>query len=329
MTEASNPPTGGTDSGGQDVSALDKSARLFGMLERDDDEAPARDTPRPVEASDQDPSEVGPDDIEVDDDQPTETTAEAKPKPTVNDDVLVTLGDGSQVTLAELKAGHLRQADYTRKTQAVAEERRQAQEVAARSQQQAAELAQQLQFVQQIAAQYLPKPPDPAMVHTDIFEYTIQKEAYERKVSEFQQLAQLQQAAAQRSEMERQQRMKVEQQKFLERMPELKDPAKFNAFKESVFKVLPEYGFTPEDTAGWLDHRVFALVSDAVKYRNIVNGKRAAVEQAKQAQPVMKPGTRNVTPPTGAQAELQRAKEQFNKSRSVKDAGAVLARLLK
>lgn len=328
MTEATNPPSGGSDSGGSNVSALDHSARLFGMLERED-EPPARDKAPVVEESDQDPSEVGPDDLGDDDVQSTEATTEATQKPTVNDDVLVTLGDGTQVTLAELKAGHLRQADYTRKTQTVAEERRQAQEIAARSQQQAAELAQQLQFVQQVAAQYLPKPPDPAMVHTDIFEYTIQKEAYERKVAEFQQMAQIQQAAQQRAEMERQQRMAVEQKKFLERMPELKDPAKFNSFKENVFKVLPEYGFTPEDTAGWLDHRVFALVSDAVKYRNIVNGKKAAVEQAKQAQPVMKPGTRNVAPASEAQSQKQRAKEQFAKTRSVKDAGAILAHLLK
>jgi hypothetical protein len=190
-------------------------------------------------------------------------------------------------------------------------------------------LAQQLQFVQQIAAQYLPKPPDPSMIDTDIFQYQRDRVAYEQKVGELQQMAQIQQAAQQRAEMERQQRMKVEQQKFLEKRPELKDPAKFAAFRDRILKVLPEYGFTPEDTAGWLDHRVFDIVDDAVKYRNIVNGKKAAVEQAKQAQPVMKPGTRNVAPPTEVQAQKQRAKEQFAKTRSVKDAGAILAHLLK
>ena len=328
MTEATNPPAGGSDSGGQDVSALDRSARLFGMLERED-EPPVRDTAPVVEESGQDPSEVGPDDLGPDDDQPTETAAEATQKPTVNDDVLVTLGDGTQVTLAELKAGHLRQADYTRKTQTVAEERRQAQEIAARSQQAAAELAQQLQFVQQVAAQYLPKPPDPALIDTDIFQYQRDRVAYEQKMGEFQQMAQIQQAAAQRAEMEMQQRSQEELKKFLDKRPELKDPVKFAAFKENLFKGLSEYGFTPADTAGWRDHRVFDIVSDAIKYRNIVNGKKAAVEQAKQAQPVMKPGTRNVAPPTEVQAQKQRAKEQFAKTRSVKDAGAILAHLLK
>ena len=39
-------------------------------------------------------------------------------------DTPVTLQDGTQVTLAELKAGQLRQSDYTKKTQALAEERK-------------------------------------------------------------------------------------------------------------------------------------------------------------------------------------------------------------
>ena len=38
---------------------------------------------------------------------------------------LITLGDGQEITLGELQRGYLRQADYTRKTQELADQRRQ------------------------------------------------------------------------------------------------------------------------------------------------------------------------------------------------------------
>lgn len=43
---------------------------------------------------------------------------------TVSDDTIVDLGNGETATVAELKQGHMRQADYTRKTQELADQRK-------------------------------------------------------------------------------------------------------------------------------------------------------------------------------------------------------------
>ena len=55
---------------------------------------------------------------DADDEIEVETVAE------LSDDTLVTLNDGTETTLSELKSGQLRQSDYTKKTQALAEERK-------------------------------------------------------------------------------------------------------------------------------------------------------------------------------------------------------------
>lgn len=67
------------------------------------------------------------DEVEPDSDEQqeeTEETEETEEKPAFDDDTLIDLGDGTQpIPLKELKAGNLRQADYTKKTQALAAER--------------------------------------------------------------------------------------------------------------------------------------------------------------------------------------------------------------
>lgn len=63
---------------------------------------------------------------EVEPDSDEESTEEAEEEePLFNDDTEIELGEGRQpVKLAELKNGYLRQSDYTKKTQALAEERK-------------------------------------------------------------------------------------------------------------------------------------------------------------------------------------------------------------
>ncbi len=56
---------------------------------------------------------------------PDEGNAQSSSATTPVEDQEITLPDGSVVKLSELKGGYLRQQDYTKKTQAIAEERRQ------------------------------------------------------------------------------------------------------------------------------------------------------------------------------------------------------------
>ncbi len=75
--------------------------------------------------------------------------------------VVVTLEDGTESTLEELVSGNLRQADYTRKTEAIAEERRALEDIKASAQNQSEEINRTyeglVEFLQGIM------PPEPSL----------------------------------------------------------------------------------------------------------------------------------------------------------------------
>lgn len=117
----------------QDTAPLDPIERLTAALTSEEEQ-----TEEPQEASDQETDEV--DDVveEVADDALEETveedeveeveedqaeTDEEETEETEETDQIFDI-DGQQVPLEELKLGYLRQADYTKKTQAIAEQRK-------------------------------------------------------------------------------------------------------------------------------------------------------------------------------------------------------------
>lgn len=95
-------------------------------MDSGDDVQPEEDTEPEAEEEQEDASEdvVEPDtDEESEEEQPEEEPE--SDTPTITDDTEIDLGEGKQaVKLSELKAGYLRQSDYTKKTQALADERK-------------------------------------------------------------------------------------------------------------------------------------------------------------------------------------------------------------
>ena len=120
-----------TSTGGEPL-AIDEAGKVLGKaeaLEKEHaeagDEATSGDRPRetgeetPLEHDPERPVEAEPDaGSESEDDDEDEAEADDE---LVADDGKVRLDDGSLVSIAELKKGHLRQADYTKKTQALVE----------------------------------------------------------------------------------------------------------------------------------------------------------------------------------------------------------------
>lgn len=90
------------------------------LTEADDDAEAQDDGEQPDEDAEPDEGEEEP----GEEDEPEETDEESEQQDaTLDDDTEVDV-DGSPVKLSELRSGYLRQSDYTRKTQALAEERK-------------------------------------------------------------------------------------------------------------------------------------------------------------------------------------------------------------
>lgn len=266
---------------------------LSGKSRRTNPEVEKHSEPERLSAEADDAPAQAPDDgADTDSDEPDTDDA---PEP-----IKYRLADGTEVTpdeIEEWRRGTLRQSDYTRKTQEIAEQRKQFEERQAEIAQKAQTFDQNINFAIQVAEQYLPKPPTSEMLDSDPIGYLQQREAYETKANELRQLYQARQQHQEAQTKERMQsfeQMKAKEAELLiAAMPQLKDKAKLETFQKDILEVLPHYGFSQDDLQQVYDHRLVRMLADATAYRKLMKSKPLAEAKGKDAAPVQQPGKRH------------------------------------
>lgn len=255
-----------------------------------------------------------------------DTSDEAAPAPqtfTVELD-----GKEVEVPLEEAKKGYLRNADYTRKTQALAEARKAAQ---AELEQVSRERAQYAQLIPAIAAQLqatLPQPPDKTLLETDPAEYVRQDVRY-REHAERLAAAQFEHSRVQGAQSQEQQanlqRMVEEGRgKLLEAIPEWRDEAKRKEGLGKVREYGKKLGFTDAELDQAYDHRAVVAVEKARRYDELMAGAnrpKPVVNPGPKAAPV---GSSNATPRRTSDAT--KAKQRLAQTGSVSDAASIFER---
>lgn len=232
----------------------------------------------------------------------------------------------------ELKDAFLRQSDYTRKTQEVAEARKQVEQ----TWRQAQETAQQLEQTQRVLAQFaqavVGQAPDLSLAQQDPQTYLVQKGLYEQRMSQLQELMShgqmLSQQQQQMSQRAQQQYLAEQSNKLLEAIPELRDQNKRAAFRDQAIQTAQAYGFAPDEITAIADHRMLLVLRDLAK------AQRQASRSA-EAQASVKKKLANVPPkvakPQASNGDSpvrdEEAKRAFMKSgRTLKDAMRYLDR---
>jgi len=223
-------------------------------------------------------------------DEPEETDEGPEQVLTVEEygDVLVDV-DGEPTPLSEVLAGTQRQADYTRKTQALAEERKKAQAEIAEKQ---AALDAREQQLRDLEAELGEEEPDWAkLAEEDPLGYGVEKEKWERK----------QKVRAQR-EAELKQRQEKAKQEFIaqtadvavQKIPEWADVKKFDEGAAARKAAALEAGFTEEEYRSTPDFRIAVLLEKAARY-DALQGEQSkksvrAEKKIAKAPKVLKPG---------------------------------------
>lgn len=291
--------------------------------EPDDDEEEAA----PSGDDDSDDSEES-DDAEDSESDTEEQDAAKEAEEVEFDGKKLAIPKGTPPALVEaVKAlGNDLKADYTRKTQEVAQERQQVQQARQSVGQQIAHAQQAAQALAQIAQSVLGEEPGLDLAQQDPQTYLVQQGLYRQRVQVFNQLQQQAQAAQQQAlEMQAQQvaeNKTREQAALFAAMPELKDEAKRAAFAERALKVAEKYSL-PKETlfSDSTNHNLFLMLRDLAEYEKLkaqtgsVKQKLAAVQP-----PKVHKSSASVAPSEQKAVRSKEAKQQFMKSdRSMKD----------
>lgn len=240
----------------------------------------------------------------------------------LSDNDRVRLADGTVTTVKDLKEGSLRQSDYTRKTQAIAQER----ESITAERQKVGQLAQQLDQQLAVATQWLEmtKPARPAVSYAEDpmahGEYQNAMQQWNEARQWIGQHLQTKQQALTAAQTENLQRYKASEAEALRSaIPALRDPAKMSAFKAEAAKIAPDYGIKPEELEGVVDHRQWLVLRDALAYRRL-KAKAPAVKQAIEAKPALITGQKRPNPGQ-AQQRVRRDRTERLKREGTVDAG--------
>lgn len=285
-----------------------------------------------VVAASDDESESGADELsdELTDEQSEseeDTQEEEKPSTfTIKVD-----GKDVEVTLDELQKGYSRTQDYTRKTQQVAEMRKQteAQLTAIRAErEQYAQLLGALS--EQVKAAAEPQIDWDRLYQEDPIEYVRQREVMRENREKAAAIQAEQQRLAEISQQEQMQKLQThkakESQALLEAIPTWKDPAKAKAEKAMLIEFGQKMGFTPQELSHIYDHRVVLALRKAALYDQM-QAKRQGIKPVTNNGP--KPAKPGAAGRVSQMSDAVRAKQRLAKTGRVDDAASAIELLLR
>lgn len=241
--------------------------------------------------------------------------------------------DGTEVTvtLDELQKGYSRTQDYTRKTQQIAEIRRQVEseaEAIRAERSQYAQLLGALESQVQQAAQ--PNIDWDRLYQEDPIEWVRQKEVMRENQAKAQAIQFEKQRLAEISQQEQAQQMQAylaqQREELLKVLPDWKDPNKAKKEKELLIDFGQKAGFSTDELKNIFDHRVVNVLRKAALYEQMMSKRQNIKPVTNNGPRPAKPGAAGRISQT---SEATRAKQRLAKTGRVQDAASAIELLLK
>ena len=322
----------------QAMNVADAATAISAMMAPEEGQAEV-DEAQPVEESEEDTETAASEEESSGvEDAPDEETAEEQSEDSEEQEeqdqaqTFTVKVDGKEVavTLEELQHGYSRTQDYTRKTQQIAEVRKQVEQ---ETQAVRAERQQYAQLLGALQAQLQATEPQVDMdrlYHEDPIEWVRQKEVMRERQEKSYAIQAEQQRLSTLSQYEQQRAMEetLSSQKdaLLAALPTWKDPKTARAEKALVVESAKAAGFSEEDLKSVYDHRLVLLLRKAGLYDQMVS-KRQGIK------PVVNNGPRPAKPGAAGRVstttESTRAKQRLAKTGRIDDAVSAIELLLK
>jgi hypothetical protein len=318
-----------------DLTTDEAANALMDYLEAEDS---VEEEPEATEEPETESDDVEQDDDTEQDDEVDEEVEEDEPEPEEEDqedDVpetyIVTIdGQDVEVNRDELLSGYQRQADYTRKTQEVAEQRKQFEQEKQQVQQQRDVYFQQLDATLNHLNQMVTQDQNidwTRLREEDPMQYMLMRDQANERQQALQQADQHRQYMLQTQQQEQQEQqskyLQEQRDKLLTVWPEWRDPSKAQANKQAISNFLLDNGFSNDEISGLADFRTLQIVEKARKYDELQKSKPAIRKKVKSAPKVQKPQAQR----TKSQLQGEARKKQINRLKqtgAVNDAAALL-----
>lgn len=322
----------------QSMNVADAASAISAMLAPEkgqaelDETQPAEESEEDLEAAASEEDESGVEDA-PDEETPEEQSEEEEEQEEQEQPQTFTVKvDGKEVsvTLDELQKGYSRTQDYTRKTQQIAEVRKQVEQETHAVRAEREQYAQLLGALQAQLQSSEPQVDLERLYHEDPIEWVRQKEVMRERQEKLGAIQSEQQRLAQVSQYEQQRAMEAQlasqQEALLAALPDWKDPKKAKAEKALVIESAKAAGFTDEDLKSVYDHRLVLLLRKAALFDQMVS-KRQGIK------PVVNNGPRTAKPGAAGRVstttESVRAKQRLAKTGRIDDAASAIELLLK
>lgn len=276
---ATTPPKGSVEEAAQAL-----MARLSGTA----DTKPAPETPAPAEGAPEDPPQT----LEAapEPDAGAEVATETPTEPETPVYTVRVEGEDVEVPLDELLRGYSRTADYTRKTQAVAEARKAAEAEAQSVREARNQYAGLLDQVQTALQALTPQEPNWHDLRATLSpqDYATAQDTWREQSRRLDALKQERQRVAQQQADDLAKQVeafkRAEQDKLINAVPEWRDPTKAETERQQLLAYAKARGFTEQDLGTVQDHRLWLVLRDAQRWH-----------QASQ-RPTPKPGLKTASP---------------------------------
>ena len=319
-SETTNLPASGGSDSAQPSSALDNPDNLNFWEPGDDEDAQVNPAAQDAgiepdsetDATDDDGQEA---DTTQDDDTTGEDDGQGSDQPDVPDDALIAIG-GQQLTMGEVKAGYMRDADYRRKTQVLGNRSRDLEALSGR-------VNGAVHKIADFLAKQIPAAPEPALAISDPGRFVRDKAMHDAAMQQlgeiFSSVEDVRTVQQSLTAEQHQELINIESEKLAQVLPHLRKPGESKKFFDAAFETGRELGYSDEEMESATDSRLFLLAHYARIGMAAEKAKQVAQRKVQDVPPYS-PQKRPQGPNASRTRANQEAVKRLEKSGSIYDA---------
>lgn len=301
------------------------------------DEEVVEDTEEAEEVEEEAPEEEGQAEEETEE-EVDEEEAEEETEIVAEEDLKYTIkvdGEEFEVGIDELKNGYQRQADYTRKSQALAEQRKETEQIQSERMQLEQERQMYANGLQMLQEQQAAKLKDfdsvdwEALKAEDPYQYMIKKDEYRDAQERVNNIVAEQQAVQQEQARQAQQArahfVQQEYTRLIDALPEWGDNN--STIRKDIQEYASSVGFRPEEINQLADHRSILVIKKAMEYDKLTTKVAPKKKAVKKVPKVQKSGRGNSKEDVAAEKAKEK-RARLKKSGKQDDAASLFYDML-